>query len=664
MINFRKIIFFIFGFAFFFIPLVLWPYTSEVFEFNKTVLLYASTVLVSAFWLLRIVSEKRFIFVKTKLDTPLVIFVLSQFISTLISIDPSTSWFGYYSRFNGGLLTTLCYSVLYWAFVTNITKEESFSLLKTTFVSAFLVSIYGVLEHFGIDSELWVQDVKSRVFSTLGQPNWLASWLVALIPVSLALGLKENIKKHTFWIYLSFSLLLFWVLIFTKSRSGFLGFGISALIFAILVIWKKSSEVKHIFKPAVIFGCLVVAICLISGTQWTPNIYSLLNKKITQENKLPVGPALEVGGTESGTIRKIVWTGAMDVWKNYPLFGTGVETFAYSFYKYRPPAQNLVSEWDFVYNKAHNQYLNFAANSGSLGLGAYIYLIVITIVVLYKNDLYNFGLIAGYFSLLITNFFGFSVVPTDLLFFLFPAFALADANPAKKENNSNAFQKILFTSISVAAIYMIFAVYNYWKADLYYSKAKIYNGNKRSDMALENAKKATSLNPNQALYHIELASSYTALARAYNQAGEATAAAQLANFAVSESQMASELSPSNMNIKRTRFGIFVMLSTINSQYIVPAGQVLVDSINSAPTDAKLHYNLALYYIQIGNPNKGEETFKKAIELKANYKEARLAYAIYLIDLKRNAEAKEQLEYILTKIDPKDELAKQTLESIK
>ena len=64
----------------------------------------------------------------------------------------------------------------------------------------------------------------------------------------------------------------------------------------------------------------------------------------------------------------------------YPLFGTGVETFAYSYGFVRPIAHNLTSEWDYVYNKAHNEYFNYLALTGFLGLGAYLGFIAVFII--------------------------------------------------------------------------------------------------------------------------------------------------------------------------------------------------------------------------------------------------------------------------------------------
>ena len=674
MQSLRKFIFYLFSAFLFFTPIILWPFTSEVFEFNKIILTYLFTALIVGSWACLMIFEGKIILRRTLLDIPLLVFLASQTISTLISIDPTTSWLGYYSRFNGGLLSSICYSLLYWAFVSNIEASDVLKLIKVLFSSAFLVSTYGVLEHFGIDKDVWVQDVKSRVFSTLGQPNWLASWLVAILPITWVLTLKAKDKfGWEFWSYFGLSVLFFWTLIFTKSRSGFLGLIVALSTFVVVYFLNKENQNKASANDFVKKGLIVAfsffSICLISGTQWTPSIYQMLNSKNNPVTKQAVvGPALEVGGTESGVIRKIVWKGALDIWKNYPIFGTGVETFAYSYYKYRPQEHNLVSEWDFVYNKAHNQYLNIAANSGTFGIISYLLLIVLTFYLLTKTSFYAPALSAGYMSLLVTNFFGFSVVPTDILFFLFPAIAIAATKQTEQKTKSekivNSTQKIFATLVGLTVLYTVFLIGKYWMADLKYSKGKDYNSRKRPDLSVNFLNSAINLQPKQALYHNEISMAYTTLAQSEFRQKNSSSAAELTNLAISESQKATDLSPANINIKRNRFGMYVMLSSINPNYIVQAGQTLLETIKLAPTDAKLYYNLALFYIQVGRPNEADQTFKKTIEIKGNYKEARLAYAVFLIDKKNIKEAKSQLEYILTNIDPKDELTKQTLESIK
>ena len=229
------------------------------------------------------IVEKKFIFRRTILDIPLLVFLASQIISTLLSINVYTSFFGYYSRFNGGLLSTICYLLLYWAFVSNLTSKDTLNLIKVWFASAVIVSAYGVAEHFGIDKSIWVQDVQSRVFSSLGQPNWLAAWVVALIPLTWAFALKSKLKSFSFWLYFGISILLFWTLIFTKSRSGFLGFGIACILFWGTVALQNIKRISTFIGPLFIFGFAFIAVCAVSGTQWTPSINELINKSTNQQ---------------------------------------------------------------------------------------------------------------------------------------------------------------------------------------------------------------------------------------------------------------------------------------------------------------------------------------------------------------------------------------------
>lgn len=647
------------------------------------IVVYLLTTFIVSAWMMRMVLKRKLIFRRTILDIPLLVFLVSQIISTLLSIDPLTSWLGYYSRFNGGLISTISYLLLYWAFVSNIDKKGAKKLINVMLWSAALVSVYGVLEHFGIDKDIWQQDVQSRVFSTLGQPNWLAAWIVALIPITWAQIIKQKGNKVGFKSTIPYflSTLFFTVLLFTGSRSGLLSFGVVGIVFWGLVFFKY--KFKYI-KEFLVSNIILITISVLFGTQFTPSIFKVVARS---QNSQPTattqsgGTALETGGTESGTIRKIVWQGALGVWKHYPIFGTGVETFAYSYYQYRPAAHNLTSEWDYIYNKAHNEYLNFMANTGTVGILAYLAMIgfaVYQIIKIHKpqeedskqptNYTLEIALLAGYSSILITNFFGFSVVPIQLLFYLYPAFAiiLVGADLAEKEHevSLNSNQKTLNWIIALGTLGVLFAICRYWYADYLYATGANYSKVGRQDMAIPYLNRAIKLESNQSVYYSELARAYTNLALAYNEKGETKTASQLAETAIESSIKAVNLSPANVNLKRVEFGVFVMLSTLNPNYLLNARDILIPATAQAPTDAKLSYNLGLIYSRIGQNDLALSSLRKTIELKPDYKEARLAYAILLIDAQKNLEARKELDYILTNIDPTDSMSKQYLESIK
>ncbi len=242
----------------------------------------------------------------------------------------------------------------------------------------------------------------------MGQPNWLAAYLVSLVPLTWYCLLNAKIQKHKI-IWIGVSILFFACILFTKSRSGLLGLGAAYTIFWVFN-WRKY------LKLFVSLSVLFLIIVGIFGTPFTPSINDLMHPKTIQKTAVDTSE----GGTESGAIRAIVWKGAIEVFKHNSVFGTGYETFGYSYWQYRPAEHNNISEWDFLYNKAHNEYLNFAANIGSFGLISYAILIGVSIFVMRKNP----ALLAGYVSVLITNFFGFSVVVISLMTFLFPAMAI------------------------------------------------------------------------------------------------------------------------------------------------------------------------------------------------------------------------------------------------
>jgi tetratricopeptide (TPR) repeat protein len=278
------------------------------------------------------------------------------------------------------------------------------------------------------------------------------------------------------------------------------------------------------------------------------------------------------------------------------------------------------------------------------------------------------SLFAGYVSLLVTNFFGFSVVPTQLELFLFPAIVLTMHIEEEKTKNKkvsvNSSQKIGVGIVLILAFYLIFIICRYWYTDTLYATGYAYNHASRPDLATNYLVNAINLEPYQPLYYSELANSYAELSLAFNQQKDATDTQKFADLAVSESDRSISLAPNNFIFKMSRFGVFVMLSTVNPNYLLNAQATLVNAINEAPTYAKLYYNLGLTYDRTNQVDLAVQTLQKAVELKSDYTDARLALAIILVSQKNYTNAKVQLNYILTNLDPGNSIAKQTLAGIK
>jgi O-antigen ligase/Tfp pilus assembly protein PilF len=685
-------------FLFFSVPLVLYPYTSELFEFNKMIVVYIMTTFIVGSWIVKSIIQKKIIIRRTILNIPLLLFLLTQLLSTVTSIDFRTSLLGYYSRYHGGLISSISYSLLYWAYVSNMDKQRSLKAIHYLLASSLLVCIYAILEHYGIDKNIWVQDVQNRVFSTLGQPNWLAAFIVAIIPLTWTLAISEkdsSIKNKARVIYLLLSVITFLTLLYTKSRSGVLGFAISAIIFWPLVLWVKRKVFPSVAKPVIFIFLTIITMVILEGTPWNRGIFTYLAQKdapLPEQQKQTIEPReLDVQISPSGDIRKIVWKGAVDIWKAYPVLGSGVETFAYSYYNFRPASHNLLSEWDFLYNKAHNEYLNFLATSGTIGFLSYAILTIFIIIQIlnikfsvFKNVtsdktyqlesdnphiLLQLSLFVGFISILVTNFFGFSVVPVGLEFFLFPAIAVTLRNVTQSKqpksiSDLNSTQK-LFSSIVFGSIfYIVYLTGKYWLADLNYSKGLALNSAGNVVDAGTYLSKAVSLSPNEAVFWSDLSEVSTTIAIELAKQDKQELLSHYVASAITQMSKADSLSPKNVNIKRKNAGNYIKLSILSPTFLNNAKTALESAIILAPTDAKLYYNYGLVYAKEGDIDKAMEIFDKTIDLKSNYRNARLAKAILLAEQGKEEEAKYELEYILQRIDPNDKIARQQLEELK
>lgn len=670
------------------VPLVLTPWNHELFEFNKMMLTYAGAVVIAAAWLAQIVLRGQFFIRRTPLDVFLILFLASQVLSTIFSLDPHTSLWGYYSRFHGGLLSTISYLILYWGFTTHLASQEKVSrALRVMLASAFLVAGYGILEHFGIDADHWVQDVQTRVFSTLGQPNWLAAFLITLAPVPAAMliNAKEGWRSRQTLLPFILFLLFYLALLFTKSRSGLLGFAVMYGLFWALIaipggltrsILVQSQAARNRFLA---LTGIILVITFLVGSPWSPSLGQLSTKVSRGQVQevvpvsAPEGTQLAIGGTESGEIRKIVWRGAIDIWRAYPLLGSGVETFAYSYYNFRPAAHNLVSEWEFLYNKAHNEYLNFLATSGIFGLGTLLALMAAygwwSLKQIHRSPItIHHSLIpaffSGFFGLAVTNFFGFSVVPVALLFFLYPAFAFTLADQLgeeklitfPKERLAGKVDKIQLAGViilSLVTFYLLLSLAQRWRADVAYAQSVKEVRAANFGAALTAARQAVKLVPSEPVYRDELAWIAANLAVSTHLAQQATLSAQLAELARVESNRVIAANPYNLNFAKSRTRVFAKLAEIDPAYNQQALEAILAAAELAPTDAKVIYNLGLMYGRVGDGEAAIESLRQAAELKPDYRDAYFALVLFLREAGQTDEAIKQLEYILENISAED-----------
>jgi len=682
-----QIIQLLYGTLFFITPLIMTKSTSELFEFNKILFIYASTVLIAFFWFLKMVINKKIILKKTFLDIPILIFFLSQLISTVISIDRNTSVFGYYGRFNGGLLSIICYILLYYGLVSNIINIEK--LLKSIIMSSLLVILWAIPGHFGRDltcllftgqfnNSCWDNTTLAfrpelRAFSTLGQPNWLGAYLAVGFFIGIYFLVKNisrvktqnfaSLRKQIFssiYLFLNFSMILM-----SRSRSA-IGAVIVGLMLFIAYYW---FFIKKNFKKTLIIFLLITIIPVFlfkTGEDKLDKFLTSSTYKNVFIKKSTSSSSLVTNVTESFDIRKIVWQGAWKLAMKYPLFGTGVETFAYSYNFVRPLAHNLTSEWDYVYNKAHNEYFNYLATTGFVGLGSYLIYITIFIVYIVKRikdqrskikttvqnskitknlkflnldlhfDILTLSLFCSWLTILITNFFGFSTTTIQLFFYLIPAFIFMENNQqteAKTLEKIVIYQWLIIFILAVATIYLLFSTIIYYLADVNYSYGLKYSKINDQQKAAGYFERALKLRQ-EPVYMDKFSSSLAYLSAVANVQNQIELSKQVANLSDSYNKKTIQDYPKNVFYWKTRAKnmYYFFQITDKEDELLHGVEALEKARELSPTDPKIPYSLALYYSIIydttkNNPEKKEwqklslQEIDKSIKLKPNYQEA-------------------------------------------
>lgn len=710
-------------------PLIVFPRTSELFEFNKMLVVYGlagiSISLLTTYWIV----TKKITVEKTLFTWGLLGLLIAFSLSTLFSIDRQTSLYGYYGRFNGGLLSYTAFAVLHIAFLTLLSLYEKRTefidkvLAFSVGVAAFVV-LWGLPGTFGKDLSCWVFSAQKsldgfnnlcwtasfrpaeRMFSTLGQPNWLGAYLAVHIylwgygwyRMVTAKKAYPVLLKLFWW---SSGFLIFSGVLLSRSRSALMAIAIVAAIGGVL-LWLRNRTTlfdaykKHKKSYLSFLGLMFIA--LVVWKTGTPTIDRIIRldasllrteKATAQPATAETPPSSEIqGATESFVIRQIVWKGAWQLFLKYPILGSGLDTFGYAYFFTRPIEHNMTSEWDYLYNRAHNEYLNMLATTGLVGTGAYGFVIFVYgfhVFSVMRNKRFGVetklrtgAIAAGWSTLLVSQFFGFSTSVSSIFFFLLPTLSYAAVHSYDHKNAASTRSAPRWLWVIPSSITVLTAVFclSYLLADMDYASATTHAATGQSDLALQELKQALDIR-----YEHVYQDKY-----AYLLANMATAAAsspdsktkELASGLFDESLAvhADSLAAAPKNILYTRTGAkiyFLKAQAFGDAQDLQRAEELIDkAAGLAPTDPKNLYTKALFYGILMQTQKAEatayarqaaDTVEKALQLKPDYRDALLLKGMALTTLGDTEGARGAYQAILDKVNPQDGEAAQHLEQL-
>jgi len=197
---------------------------------------------------------------------------------------------------------------------------------------------------------------------TFRNPNYAAQYLVATIPAACACAdAAVTTARRWFWVAAAAALAVF--LAATGSRGGYLGIFVGGTVWALYAARSKG----WLARPAVKRGLTVVCVLLIAVTIV---VVPILWKKTIESKQEMVRPQL--------------WVTALRMVSASPVLGVGPGNFPIAFGYFDGYKGQWAPDDQYRIQFVHNDYLEFAAEYGLLGLLALGWLILRSVVRLWR----------------------------------------------------------------------------------------------------------------------------------------------------------------------------------------------------------------------------------------------------------------------------------------
>lgn len=371
--------------------------------------MYVSCLLMAVLYLLKLK--------KTKLDNTiedyiLLIYLSIVIISTLFSVNIYQSLAGGEFR-EEGLAALLCYFFIYFIVSRYYIFEEKH--IKYLLTSALIVSIYAIVQYFGIDP-LKVKSHLTGAVSTMGNRNFLGSYLTLIMPISMFLFIRS--RKI---IYFILSGIFFMALLCSYTRGAWIAF-LACMILFVYLVYKHKLSYRRYLGLIVLFFIIGIAFNITDNNQTLVRARSI-GKDIAKTFD-------SSSSSESlGSGRIYIWKNALRLIPDRPILGSGPDTFGIVFMRKFDGLKSKTYdnngkpfEVEVYIDKAHNEYLQIAVTNGVPAAIIYISFIVLIIVKTNKYMDHNALVIpvsAAVISYCVQAFFNISVVSVAPLFWVF-----------------------------------------------------------------------------------------------------------------------------------------------------------------------------------------------------------------------------------------------------
>jgi len=293
------------------------------------------------FWVVRMLAMRKFQLLRNPLNIPIAAFLVVAAVGVIMAVDFKHSLKGY---------MTLGWISIFFLTVNNVRDITQFKrLLRILILITTIAGAYGIFQHltrmdfFGNVKHLRLPMARSTGF--FDAPATFGNYILLALPVVISLSFHSNIRREKRWLQLS-SLIILIAIIFSYGRGVWLGLIGGLILMAIL-------RSKRLLL-SIVAGIIVCSIFILifPSSQFAQRVVG------TFKSRRPV------------EVRAEFWEGSLRILKDYPITGLGWEGFRIAYPRYKP------AKGRYLVCHAHNNFVDVAVDSGLLGLGVFIWLLI------------------------------------------------------------------------------------------------------------------------------------------------------------------------------------------------------------------------------------------------------------------------------------------------
>lgn len=375
------------------------------------------------------------------------IFLATIGVATIFSKNIETAIWGNIER-REGLIMYFVYIALF-IFSTNFFKVTSKGI-DIILAAGSLMSFYSVIQLFGEDPiqvHFYGQIVTTTTcIGTVGNNNFLSTYLLLFLFLSIGLYIFKNETK-----YLSFATIIFFGLLASRTRGGWITLGVLFIAGAIIfLVIKRKDYLKRLGFVVLAFFIALIVLNISSGNKIIERAkLSSMFSSSSSSSESGDGSASSEDGASSDE-SKVQLAGsfasraniARIAWKAFlaqPFIGDGPDTLGLRINADFPDEmQDHIAKYNESIDKAHNEYLEYASCDGLFTIVSYLALIGLIIkgLVMGIKDDKNKILLIVLVGYLVQSFFNISVIMVAPLFWVFLGYCVKKIHEDKKKTES------------------------------------------------------------------------------------------------------------------------------------------------------------------------------------------------------------------------------------